>query len=167
MSALVDVESFAAPTLAALSARRLQTRLGPLADERAFELGQSAKDVENQPPASFRLYSPTPWVTQCFGAGDEMGSLSERLGRSSPPDHQRIVCAQMRERASQDRTDGGAADGILEDLPAPGRLKRITVDLQRLVVSRPASGMVIRIECEHRRMIAGSSQIIRARSQGA
>ena len=74
----------------------------------------------------------------------------------------------MRERASQDRTDGGAADGIiLEDFPAPGRLKRITLDLQRLVVSRPASGMVIRIECEHRRMIAGSSQIIRARSQGA
>lgn len=52
MSALVDVESFAAPTPSALSARRLQTRLGPLADERAFELGQSAKDVENQPPAS-------------------------------------------------------------------------------------------------------------------
>ena len=74
----------------------------------------------------------------------------------------------MRERASQDRTDGGAADGIiLEDFPAPGRLKRITLDLQRLVVSRPASGMVIRIECEHMRMIAGSSQIIRARSQGA
>ncbi len=57
-----------------------------------------------------------------------------------PPDHQCIAGAKMRERVSQARTVGGTAFGIFENLLAPSRLKRITLEIERLVVRGAMSG---------------------------
>ena len=129
-----QVEPFAAPALTPSGAGRLQTRLGPLTDESALELGQGAKDVEDQPPAPgirvdrfLQALQPHTLVAQHFGAGDE---VLERTNQPvEPPDHQRIAGAKMRERVPQARTFGGTALGIFENSLAPSRL--VTESLPR------------------------------------
>lgn len=49
---LIGRERFWPPAGAPTGARRLETRLGPLANQGAFEFGQRAKDVENKLPGT-------------------------------------------------------------------------------------------------------------------
>ena len=50
VGALSAVEAFASPPFPSSCTRRLQTRLGPLSDERALEFRQCPEDVEDQLP---------------------------------------------------------------------------------------------------------------------
>ena len=90
----------------------LQTRLGPLADERVRSNSAKAPKMwkishplpDSVSIGSFRLYSPTLWLRNALARA--MSSLNERLSRSS---RQTTNVSPVRRYASASRRPGRTA----------------------------------------------------------
>ena len=127
------------PAEAATRARRGQSRLGPLPDEVALELGQRPKHMEHQFATARRgveVFLETLETDATLReVRDHLDEMAEGPSEAIEfPNHQHVALAEMRQRLLQDRPFGTRpADNLFIDLPTARLTQSIQLQSQMLV----------------------------------
>ena len=143
MATLVLVEPLAAAADAPTSAGCVQASARPFADQRPLELRQRAENVEHELTGAgvgvdrlLQAAQPDALRAQRLGVRDEV--LERPAQPVEPPHHQRVAGTELGERLAQGGALGRAARRVLEDALAPGRLQRLPLQVELLVLGLDA-----------------------------
>ena len=138
---LAWIEAFAAAVFPPPVAGCLEAGLGALPDERAFELGEGAENVEDEPSAARigvdglleALEADAPGA-EVLGPGDQ---VLERPAKAIEAPHDRGISGpKVGKRLVEVRPLGGGAGGVFEDLFAAGLRECIALEVEGLVVGQ-------------------------------
>ena len=144
MPALFGIEQLRPAAFAAACPRRGEPGLGPLADQRALELGQRRKQVEGELAVDRRGVDPlgqgAEFDTAILQRTDQHDQVGHRPAEPvEPPDHQMIPGAPHFEREPQAGPRClGAAHAILVDARAARPGQGVALQVEVLVLGRDA-----------------------------
>src|SRR5436305_9553119 len=124
-------------------ARRLQARLGALADELALELGDRPEDVEHQPTRRARGVDPLRQAAKTEPALPELANQLDQMPQApaqaiQPPHHQHVLAVtQLLQRPLELRPFAQRPRrGVAEPPLTPGRFERVELQRDVLIASR-------------------------------